>query len=158
MRPPAPGLYAKQVPTGGDTLGGVFLPAGTAVGMNTSALLRSTTLFGEDADVFRPERFEQAKDADTRTEMERAVELIFGYGRWMCAGKPVAFMELNKVFFEVSCASLWPVGLSLIRNRGQLLRAFDFQPSNPAKPWHSDSFHVFVEENMWVIVTESDAE
>jgi hypothetical protein len=30
------------------------------------------------------------------------MKLIFGYGRLECLGKNVAFMELNKVFVEVS--------------------------------------------------------
>lgn len=100
MRSPAPGLYPKSVPAGGDTLCGMFVPEGTAIGMNTSAMLASTTLFGEDANLFRPERFLEV-DAAKRAEMQRNVELIFGTGRWMCAGKPVAHMELNKIFFEV---------------------------------------------------------
>ncbi|KAK3937750.1 cytochrome P450 [Diplogelasinospora grovesii] len=137
MRPPAPGLYPKSVPPQGDVIHGKFIPGGTAVGMNTAALVRSTALFGPDADLFRPERFLEV-DADTRAEMERNVELVFGYGRWMCAGKPVAFMELNKIFFE-------------------LMRAFDFQLVNPMKPWDSQSWSQFIEDNMWVRVTESDA-
>lgn len=100
MRSPAPGLYPKSVPAGGDTLCGMLVPEGTAIGMNTSAMLASTTLFGEDANLFRPERFLEV-DATKRAEMQRNVELIFGTGRWMCAGKPVAHMELNKIFFEV---------------------------------------------------------
>jgi hypothetical protein len=101
MRSPAPGLYPKVVPQGGDVIKGKFIPAGTAIGMNTSALLRSTSLFGDDAEIFRPERFTEASEA-TRAEMERNVEMVFGHGRYMCAGKPVAMMELNKVYFEVS--------------------------------------------------------
>ncbi|KAK8095770.1 cytochrome P450 [Apiospora kogelbergensis] len=138
MRAPAPGLYPKLVPAGGDWLHGKFIPAGTAVGMNTAALTRSKALFGDDADLFRPERFEEI-DGTARTELERLTELVFGYGRTMCAGKPVAFMELNKVYFE-------------------LLRAFDFQLANPSKPWDSKSYAVWVEENMWVSVTESCCE
>ncbi|KAI2640812.1 BcABA1, cytochrome P450 monooxygenase [Hypomontagnella submonticulosa] len=137
MRPPAPGLYPKSVPPEGDVIHGKFIPGGTAIGMNTSAVMRSTELFGADADLFRPERFMEADEA-TRGEMERNVELVFGYGRWMCAGKPVAFMELNKIYFE-------------------LLREFDFQLVNPMNPWDSESYSQFIEENMWVRVTQSDA-
>lgn len=103
MRSPAPGLYPKAVPAGGDTLCGKFVPEGVAIGMNTSAMLASTKLFGEDANVFRPERFLEVDEAK-KAEMQRNVELIFGTGRWMCAGKPVAHMELNKIFFEVGTA------------------------------------------------------
>lgn len=57
-------------------------------------------IFGDDVHIFRPERFTEAND-DRRAEMYRTTELIFGSGRWQCAGKSLAFMELNKVFFEV---------------------------------------------------------
>lgn len=113
MRPPAPGLYPKSVPPEGDVIHDIFIPGGTAIGMNTGALVRSPALFGADADAFRPERFLEVDEA-TRAEMERNVELVFGYGRWMCAGKPVAFMELNKVFFEVSKQAVLPFNLYLV--------------------------------------------
>ncbi|OAF99905.1 BcABA1, cytochrome P450 monooxygenase [Paraphaeosphaeria sporulosa] len=135
MRSPAPGLYPKTVPPEGDIIHGKLIPGGTAIGMNTSSVLCSKTLFGEDTDVFRPERFLEV-DEPKRVEMERNVELIFGYGRWMCAGKPIAFMELNKVFFE-------------------LMRHFDWQLVNPASPWHSVSYSVWIEQNMWVRVFEA---
>ncbi|KAJ0118711.1 cytochrome p450 [Diaporthe amygdali] len=135
MRSPAPGLYPKVVPAGGDTLCGKFVPEGTAIGMNTSAMLASTRHFGEDANLFRPERFLEVDDTK-RSEMQRNVELIFGNGRWMCAGRPVAFMELNKIFFE-------------------LFRNFDLQLAHPMTPWDSASWPVWVDENMELKVTES---
>ncbi|KAI1336067.1 BcABA1, cytochrome P450 monooxygenase [Xylariaceae sp. FL0016] len=137
MRPPAPGLYPKSVPPEGDEINGMFIPGGTAIGMNTGAIMQSTELFGSDAELFRPERFMEV-DEVTRAEMERNVELVFGHGRWMCAGKPVAFMELFKVFFE-------------------LMRAFDFQLANPMKPWDSRSYSQFIDENMWVRVSRAVA-
>lgn len=76
------------------------------VGMNLLPMMRSTESFGHDSDIFRPERFLEA-DVKSRSAMERIVELSFGTGRWMCAGKPLAFMELNKVYFEVSDLPTW---------------------------------------------------
>ncbi|KAI3397414.1 hypothetical protein diail_10745 [Diaporthe ilicicola] len=135
MRSPAPGLYPKVVPAGGDTICGKFVPAGTAIGMNTSAMLANTKLFGEDANVFRPERFLEVDEAK-KAEMQRNVELVFGTGRWMCAGKPVAHMELNKIFFEV-------------------FRNFDLQLAHPMEPWDSVSWPVWVDEKMDLKVTEA---
>ena len=34
-------------------------------------------------------------------KMEKIVELVFGYGRWSCMGKNVAYLEMDKVYFEV---------------------------------------------------------
>lgn len=105
MRPPLLGLLPKVVPaaTGGaydNVLPGV--PAGTAICMNMSSMLRSQKLFGPDADVFRPERFMELESPELRRKMEKDVEMVFGYGQWMCVGKTVAFLELNKAVFEVS--------------------------------------------------------
>lgn len=105
IRPVTMAALAKQVPPGGDTVDGVFIPGGTSIGTNGSALLRDRDMFGPDADVFRPERFLGIAEADL-VELRRNVELTFGYGRWMCAGKPIALMELNKVYFEVCVLSI----------------------------------------------------
>lgn len=106
MRPGAVGTFPKVVPPQGEVVQGNFIPGGTVVGMNVPAMLRSTEHFGSDADLFRPERWMEASGAE-RAEMERQVETAFGHGRWMCAGKPIAFMELFKTFFEVSlCLSV----------------------------------------------------
>ncbi len=85
-------------------MAGKFVPGGTSIAQNSWSLLRHRTTFGDDADVFRPERWllGDGDNTEKRLEMERVAELVFGYGRWMCAGKVVAFMELNKIFVEVS--------------------------------------------------------
>jgi cytochrome P450 len=99
--PPLFTLLPKVVPPGGDTLEGKFVPSGTKIAVNPPAMMRHIPTFGEDVDVFKPDRWMNAPPTK-RTEMERTVELIFGLGRFMCAGKTVAFMELNKIFVEVS--------------------------------------------------------
>lgn len=137
MRPPAPGMYPKSVPPEGMTIDGKFVPGGVEIGINPGSMMHRTEIFGDDVEYFRPERFTEADDVQ-RAAMERTVELVFGYGRWMCAGQTIAFMELNKAYFE-------------------LMRAFDFQLLNPTKPWDSVSYSVFVDTNMWVKVTESNA-
>ena len=101
IHPPNHILASKLVPPEGDTFDGKFIPGGTKIAWNVWSLLRRKDMFGQEASVFRPERWLQASP-DKRVEMERHVELIFGYGRYMCAGKVIAFLELNKIFFEVS--------------------------------------------------------
>jgi len=101
IHPPNHILASKLVPPEGDTFDGKFIPGGTKIAWNVWSLLRRKEMFGEDASVFRPERWLEAS-TNTHIEMERHVELIFGYGRYMCAGKIIAFLELNKIFFEVS--------------------------------------------------------
>ncbi len=101
IHPPFTGLPFKVVPPGGDTIDGKHVPAGTLVAPNFWATGRNTAVFGADADVFRPGRWLEA-GGEERAEMRRVAELVFGYGRWGCAGKMIAFLELNKVFVEVS--------------------------------------------------------
>lgn len=67
--------------------------------------MRQERIFGSDVQLFRPERFLECSE-DKKTEMSRTVDLVFGYGRWMCAGKTLALVELNKIFFEVCRAQV----------------------------------------------------
>ncbi|KAI5858231.1 cytochrome P450 [Durotheca rogersii] len=129
--------HYKRAPPEGDTIDGVFIPGGTVIGDNSVGLTYNAEVFGEDVDVFRPERFLECSD-EKRVEMERAVDIVFGGGRWMCAGKTVAFLELNKVFFE-------------------LLRLFDFQLVYPNKAWDEEIHFTLFHKNMWVRITEADA-
>ena len=97
----------ESVPPGGDTIMGVFLPGKTAIGHNSLALTRNANIFGKDVHLFRPERFIQGEeeggcDAETAKARVRAIDVLFGGGRWTCSGKQIAMFELNKTIFEVS--------------------------------------------------------
>lgn len=102
--PPVTGLMLKEVPKGGDTLNGVFVPEGAEIGYCAWGLHHSKEIFGEDADMFRPERWLEVEGEKLKV-MNSTVELVFNYGKWQCPGKSVAVIELNKVFVEVSIAS-----------------------------------------------------
>jgi cytochrome P450 len=99
--PPVTGFMSKTVPAGGDTLNGVFVPAGTTIGWSPFGLMRSEKIWGKDARVFRPERWLEAT-GEERSRMDGLVEMCFGYGRYQCLGKNIALLELGKVFVEVS--------------------------------------------------------
>jgi len=133
IAPPFTGLPFKVVPPEGDTIDGKRVPGGTLITANFWTTGRNRAVFGDDADVFRPERWLEATDRAQRAEMRRVAELAFGYGRWGCAGKMIAFLELNKVFVE-------------------LLRGFDFQLVYPGKPWKSVNYNLFLQRDMWVSV------
>jgi cytochrome P450 len=108
--PPATGLGSKLVPPGGDTINGVFLPGGTKVGANYWALMRRTDIFGTDATAFRPERWLEASP-EQLAKMEKVQELVWGYGKYVCLGRSVALMELNKILIEVSCRTVNVAGM-----------------------------------------------
>jgi cytochrome P450 len=108
--PPATGLASKVVPPAGDTINGVFLPGGTKVGANFWALMRRTDIFGSDAMAFRPERWLEASP-EQLVSMEKTQELVWGYGKYVCLGRGVALIELNKIFVEVSYRIVNATGL-----------------------------------------------
>jgi cytochrome P450 len=106
--PPVANLVPKVVPEGGDTIvidgEHIFLPAGTNIGHNVLALCRNKAIFGNDVDEFRPERWiagEKKDDGSDLDAMKRVTDIIFGYGKYQCLGKAIAWMEINKVIFEV---------------------------------------------------------
>jgi cytochrome P450 len=130
IHPPAVGLVSKSVPASGDTYKGVYLPPGTKIGNCIWGVMRDKSVWGENADEFRPERWLESK-GDKLREMESTLELIFGLGRWQCLGRNVALMELNKVFVE-------------------LLRRFELVVVKPGEPWNSRSSGLFSQRDFWV--------
>lgn len=64
---PAVGMSLPRVaPTGGATVAGHFIPAGTIIGANPWVIHRNKEVFGEDADQFRPERWMKDDNGDMR--------------------------------------------------------------------------------------------
>ncbi|RYC59556.1 hypothetical protein CHU98_g6655 [Xylaria longipes] len=99
-------LLTKKAPPEGDTIGPHSIPGGTRISVAIKAIMQDTSVFGRDANIYRPERWIGLEPAQRRS-MLSTVELVFGYGRWGCSGKPVALMELNKVFTEVGLLPVW---------------------------------------------------
>lgn len=78
----------------------VFLPGGVCIGYSAYAMHRNEKIYGKDAKAFRPERWLES-DPDKLAVMTRTNDLIFGYGKFQCLGKPVAQIEIGKTIFEV---------------------------------------------------------
>ena len=133
MWPPVVGLMSKEVPPGGATILGRPVPEGTCIGYSAWALHRKKETFGPDADVFRPERWLVADDTDSRlADMNRTVDLVFGYGKNACLGKPIAQLEMRKTVVE-------------------LLRRFDVSIVQPEKPFNSINRNgLFIQDGMLV--------
>ena len=101
MFPPVTGIMFKEVPAGGDTVKGFYIPEGTGIGWSSFGLMRNEKVWGADAKLFRPERwFEGSPEEIRRKEID--VEMVFGYGKYQCLGKNVAYLELNKIYVEVN--------------------------------------------------------
>ncbi|RSL68941.1 hypothetical protein CEP54_002545 [Fusarium duplospermum] len=120
------------LPPQGDTWKGQFIPGGTSVGYCAWGIFRREDIWGPDAGEFRPERWIESSPEKIK-EMESALDLIFSYGRWQCLGRPVALMELNKIYVE-------------------LLRQFDFSICDPTKPWKVFNCGIFSQSELWVRV------
>lgn len=103
--PPITQLRERMVPPEGDIYNGKNIPGGTFIGLNAWGL-QLNSVFGDDAEVFRPERW-LIDDTDRLKEMGRVHELIFGYGTTRCLGIPIAMMNLNKIFVEVSSCEIF---------------------------------------------------
>ena len=130
LHPPGSILAERVVPAKGLRVGNTDIPPGTIVGMNGWLTQRDISIFGSDADAFRPERWlpeegETNYDWQTRIkEMNRAM-LVFGHGTRSCIGQGLARLELYK------CVPA-------------LVQAFDVShlAPEPVFPSHKTLFHV----------------
>ncbi len=98
---PLNGIATKLSPPEDIEISGARIPGGTQCGISQHMMLRRRDYFGEDAAIFRPERWID-NEPERVKQMERVWELTFSAGRFTCLGKGIALMELNKVFIEVS--------------------------------------------------------
>ncbi|KAK2609238.1 hypothetical protein QQS21_002172 [Conoideocrella luteorostrata] len=130
--PPVAGLMAKQAPSEGDHWKGVFIPGGTRIGSCAWGIFRREDIWGEDSKEFRPERWLESTPESLR-RMEDALDLIFSHGRWQCLGRPIALVELNKIFV-------------------QLLRQFEFSVCDPTNPWTIYNCGIFSQSDFRVRV------
>lgn len=110
MAPPVVAGFPKKVPPGGDIISGKALPAGTEVHMNIMALMRDQDVFGDDVEIFRPERFIECDEA-TSVKRRKVMDLNFGHGRWLCLGRVMALIEINKIIVEVSTIIILPIDM-----------------------------------------------
>lgn len=98
-------IFERVVPEGGFTPpDGRYIPAGTKVGINLAVTNRDKDVFGDDADVFNPDRWlrkpdetQEAFDARLR-RMRDVTDFTFGGGGRVCMGRYLAVLELYKLF------------------------------------------------------------
>ncbi|KAE8399510.1 cytochrome P450 [Aspergillus pseudonomiae] len=92
-------LFPRKAPNGGLTYKGIYIPEGTAVASSPWITMKSTVLYGDDAAVYRPERWLEASRERLR-EWDR-YEFHWGYGNRLCTGKHLSVMEIYKLTFEL---------------------------------------------------------
>ncbi|KAI0469055.1 cytochrome P450 [Xylaria cf. heliscus] len=131
---PAAGLPLERVvPEPGMEIAGRYVKGGTIVGCSAWLIHRRPEIFGDDVDVFRPERWLVDDDGgdgggdgvsgrlsgEQREERERRLREMnghmfqFGMGARTCIGKNISLLEMYKLVpsllrrFEVGCTPLF---------------------------------------------------
>jgi cytochrome P450 len=85
-------IMERHVPKGGAVIAGKFIPEGTIVGINPWVIHRDKSIYGDDAESFRPERWLEASSEQLKA-MERCY-LNFGAGSRTCIGKNISLMVI----------------------------------------------------------------
>lgn len=86
--------HDRVVPPGGLVVCGQHIPAGTEIGVYGSVLHHRAQVFGEDVDIFRPERW--LGDEEKVRKMKNTM-FTFSSGKYNCLGKNLARMEVTKL-------------------------------------------------------------
>ncbi|KAL1862454.1 hypothetical protein Daus18300_008551 [Diaporthe australafricana] len=130
---PAVGLnIARLVPPEGAEVDGQSFPGGVTIAVNGWVLHRDKATFGDDADVFRPERW--LGDAEEAKRMERYM-FQFGGGSHVCIGRNLALLEINKV-----CP--------------RLLRDYHFELVHPGRELRAHATFFVVQEGLEVYISK----
>ncbi|KAL1881314.1 hypothetical protein Daus18300_001167 [Diaporthe australafricana] len=133
---PAPGLPMERiVPPQGADIAGRFVPGGTIVGCSAWVYHRNKSIFGEDVDVYRPERWLVDESLDREKEEARIKEMTgtmlqFGMGSRTCIGKNISLLEIYKLV-------------------PSLLRRFDLDFQDPAKDWKITNSWFVKQSDFW---------
>lgn len=105
---PAVGLGLQRlVPAEGTNIVGQFLPGGSTVGIIPYVAHKNTSVFGLDADTWRPEKWLEFEEQGRGGEVEKYF-FSFGMGSRTCIGKNISLLEISKLI-------------------PQLVRRFDFE-------------------------------
>ncbi|MCJ1479500.1 hypothetical protein MMC13_008186 [Lambiella insularis] len=112
---PAAGLPLERiVPPQGVDICGEHIPGGTIVGCSAWVIHRRAEVFGQDVDVYRPERWIEATP-EQKKEMDGTM-FQFGAGARTCIGKNISLLEIYKLV-------------------PSFLRRFEVRLANPDQDW-----------------------
>ncbi|KAI0876746.1 cytochrome P450 [Hypoxylon argillaceum] len=144
---PAAGLPLERiVPAGGVEIAGRRVPGGTIVGCSAWLIHRRPEIFGDDVDVYRPERWlvddeeegEALMPGPEREERERRVREMnghmfqFGMGARTCIGKNISLLEMYKLV-------------------PSLLRRFEIRFKDPDQEWKTVNAWFIKQQNFMTL-------
>ncbi|KAJ4393124.1 hypothetical protein N0V93_002331 [Gnomoniopsis smithogilvyi] len=133
---PAPGLPLERItPPQGVEIAGHFIPGGTIVGCSAWVIHRNKDIFGDDVEVFRPERWlvdenKPREKEDSRIKEMTGTMLQFGMGSRTCIGKNISLLEIYKLV-------------------PSLLRRFDINFQDPSQDWEICNSWFVKQTNFW---------
>ncbi|KAL8674088.1 MAG: hypothetical protein Q9168_001483 [Polycauliona sp. 1 TL-2023] len=151
IHPPLAQLRDRVAPPEGDYIHGYRIPGGTWIGFNSWGTQRDA-IYGDDPDIFRPERWLEEDESRVK-EMKRTCDLVFGYGPTKCLGSNIAGLILNKAIFEVWSPTF---GGSATTDGIQILREFEVTVAHPLRPWKSQCWGIFFQEEFNVCMTRRE--
>lgn len=133
------GLTPRMVGPQGDYYNGLYLPPGTEIGNSSWAVHRHNTAYGQDSEVFRPDRWIEA-DSDQLAKMDKEQDLVWMHGPYRCMGERIARIELLKTLFE-------------------LIRRFDFALTRPLQPLEKeDCYGLMMQRGLTMRIVERHVE
>lgn len=136
--PAGTGPLPRVVPKDGDWYNGRFIPGGTVIAHARWNMARKNEVYGKDCNVFRPERWIEAR-GEQLAQMERSNEALFMTGKHRCLGERAAKMEIHKMTFE-------------------LIRRYDISSLTPSQPMReSYNYGLWMQRGMLIRVEERDA-
>ena len=106
-------MMERIVPAGGAFIDGHYVPAGSIVSCSPWVIHRHKPTYGEDIEVFRPERWLEST-AEKREIMEKLL-CPFGFESRLCLGREIGLFEVYKVgatLFSKYEVSFWNTGNS----------------------------------------------
>lgn len=122
----------RLAPPEGLELSGYHIPAGYRAGMNAAVVQRDRSVFGPDADEYRPERWLESPEHSFA--MERGM-LNFGGGTRTCSGKHVSVSIVYALLSDLSLTLELQIALAEMHKLiPEVLRHFDMKMAHN-RPW-----------------------
>jgi len=119
------GIYRRTPPEGVE-IGGKYYPGGVEVAVNGWVLHRDASIFGDDVEEYRPDRW---FERDSKLMTSHLYQ--FGGGSHLCIGRNLALFEMNKTLI-------------------QILREYDITLAHPGRPLQYHSTFFVVQEGLEV--------
>ncbi|KAH0342992.1 cytochrome P450, partial [Aureobasidium melanogenum] len=122
-----PGQLYRIVPSGGLSIDSHFIPSGTVVGISSLVQNRDPAIFGQDADMFNPDRW--LGDESKARYFEAALFNFGGTGIRSCPGRDLAMIELYKFI-------------------AQMVQKFEFELVDQAHPFSVKTYFFAIQSDM----------